>query len=440
MAQIVTATASDIPDSRIRLECSVAADEFERVLKDAAAELGKGLRVPGFRKGKVPAAVVISNLGREAVVDRAIKSGIATWYAEAVAEAQIDPVGEPSIEIGVIPADPGSPLPFTVEVGVRPPAKLGNYKGLKVPREEPDFGDSKIEEEIDRMRDRGASLETIDEPAAAGDTLVIDYSGSIEGEQFEGGTATGQTVELGSGQFIPGFEEGLIGIHPGETRSIDLTFPDDYQADQLAGRAAVFEIKATDIRRKRLPELDDSFAESMGHETVEALREDIRARMAEAEERRVEADFREACVEAAADNAKIELTEELIEGRSAEIWERTLRTLAAQGISREMYLQIAGKSEDELIAEAAEDAEKSLRRESVLEAIVAKEGLEPSEEAMLAALEHSAGHEGVSPAELLERIREDRREPALRRDLATRMAVDLIVDTAKPVKGRTKGS
>ena len=440
VAQIVTATSSDLPESRVSLACEVLAAEFDRAVAEAAKEIGSTLKIPGFRKGKVPAAVVITQVGRESIVDQAIRSSLGTWYAEAVAEAGIDPVGDPNIEIGIIPDTPGNPLPFKVEVGVRPPAKLGKYKGLKVPREEPDTGDARVDAEVERLRGQSARLEPSDEPAKEGDTLVIDYVGSIDGEEFDGGKGADQLIELGSGQFIPGFEDQLMGASTGEERRLELKFPDDYQAEHLAGKDAAFEVKVSEVRAKSLPELNDEFAEQVGYETVEALRTDIRERMTEAEERRIESDFRAACVDAAADEAKVDLTDALIEGRAGELWERTVRTMAAQGISREMYLQISGKTEEEILGEAKEEAAKGLRRESTLEAIVAAEAIVPTEEQMIEALEHSAGHEGITAAALLEQIRSDRREDALKADLAQRLAVDLLVEQAKPTAAPKKNS
>ena len=438
VAQIVTATVSEMPDSKVSLACEVNAEEFDRAVSSAAKELGSTLRVPGFRKGKVPAAVVMTQIGRENVVDRAIRSALGTWYAEAIAETGIDPVGDPRIEIGVIPEESGQPLPFTVEVGVRPPAKLGKYKDLKVPREEPNNGDDRVEEELERMVAQAASLEPTEDPAAEGDSVVVDYVGAVDGVEFDGGKGSDQLIELGAGRLIPGFEEQLIGVVKDEKRTLNLTFPEDYPAENLAGKDATFDVTVQEVRAKSLPELDDQFAEQLGHDSVADLRQDIKDRLTESEERRIDSDFRAACVDAAAENAKVELTDELIEGRARELWERTLRSMEAQGINRETYLQISGKSEEEIIGEAKEEAATGLRREATLEAVVNAEGIDPTEEQMLEALEHSAGHEGVTSAELLERIRNDRREDALKSDLASRLAVDLMVESAKPVAAPRK--
>lgn len=433
----VEATVTELPDCIVKLDCEVSTGAFRHAIEHAASDFGKSIKVPGFRKGKVPAAMVIARVGREAVIDEAIRTHLGAWYAEAIAVSEVEPVGDPKIEIGDIPADDNGTLPFTVEVGVTPTAKLGKYLELEVEKEEIDVSDERVDAEVERMREQVGRLEPSTEPAGEGATLMINYAGSVDGEAFDGGTASGQTVELGAGRFIPGFEEGLTGATAGETRKIDVTFPEDYPAEHLAGKDAVFEIEVTEVRVKRLPDLDDSFAAEVGYDTLDEMRDDIRSRMTEAEERRIGAAFREACIDAVADNADIPLPDAIVAGRASELWERTLRSLAQQGISREAYLGIAGKSEDEILQEAHPDAQRSLKREAVIEAIVEAEGIEPSDEDLEGALEHSAEHEGVTPAELLAILREDGRVKQLVRELSARKAVDLVEERAKPVPAKS---
>ena len=433
----VDATVTELPDCMVKLDCEVSTGAFRHAIEHAAADFGKSIKVPGFRKGKVPVQMVIARVGREAVLDEAIRTHIGAWYAEAIAVAEIEPVGDPKIELGEIPADDNGTLPFTVEVGVTPTAKLGKYLDLEVEKEEISVSDERVDAEVERMREQVGRLEPSTDPAADGATLVINYAGSVDGEAFEGGTASDQTVELGEGRFIPGFEEGLTGATAGETRKIDVTFPEDYPAEHLAGKDAVFEIEVTEVRVKRLPDLDDSFAAEVGYDTLAEMRDDIRSRMTEAEERRIGAAFREACIDAVAANADIPLPEPIVAARASELWERTLRSLAQQGISREAYLGIAGKSEDEIVQEAHPDAKRSLQREAVIEAIVEAEGIEPSDEDLEGALEHSAQHEGVTPAELLAILREDGRIKQLVRELSARKAVDLVEERAKPVPAKS---
>ena len=432
MMDIVSVRTKELPESRVELNCIVLPEALDLAVARAAGEMGKGLRLPGFRKGKVPAAVIISRVGRPSVIDEAIRRELPMWYSEVIAESGVEPVGEPRIEIGELPEQDGESLPFIVEVGVRPTASLGDYKGLKVPREDADVNDEKVNEEVERLREQVARLEPSEEAAKDGDTVVMNYKGSVDGEYFEGGTGTDQVCEIGSGRLIPGFEEGLVGASKGDERKLDLTFPEDYPAEHLAGKAAVFEVEITDVRARNLPDLDDAFAEEVGYDSLEALREDIRERMTEAEDRRIRSDFREACIDAASEKAKIDVPQALIEARAEEIWEQTIRQLTAQGINREAYLQIAQKTEEEILKEAAPDAERSLRREATIAAIVEAEAIVPTDVQLEEALEHSAEHEGITARELLVKLREDRRADQLEKELAARLAVDLVEESAKP--------
>ena len=202
----VTTNVTELPESRVRVSAEVSADEVERRLQQAAKRLGSTMRIPGFRKGKVPPAVVIRRLGREAVLDEAVRSSLGNWYVDAIDEAGISPIGEPDLDMSDLP-DEGKPLAFSIEIGVRPKAKLGEYKGVEVGRREPKVEESAIDEQVEELRNRVATLETVERPAAAGDHIVVDYLGRLDGEPFEGGEGRDQLIELGSGNLIPGFEE-----------------------------------------------------------------------------------------------------------------------------------------------------------------------------------------------------------------------------------------
>ena len=435
MSEAVKTKTTELPDSRVRVEVEVPTEALERELKSAAADLGREMRVPGFRSGKVPPEVVLRQVGREAVLDEAVRRGLPAWYEEALAEARIQTVGEPQVDLSDLP-EKGSPLAFTIEVGVVPPAQIGEYKGVEVGRREPKVDDQEVEAELERMRDSLASLETVDRPAAEGDFVVMDYVGSVDDEPFEGGEGRGQVVELGSGRLIPGFEEQLTGAAAGEERTIELTFPDDYPAEQLAGQDASFGVQVKEVKEKRLPELDDDFAvEAGGFDSLEELRAEIRSRIAEAEERAIEGEFREAAVDAVVAQAKIEVPHELVHSKAHEMWHRTSRRLAAQGINPEQYLAMTGKTEEELVVESESDAETALKREAVLAAIVEAEGIEVSDEEIDQALRASAppdaGEKQLKRA--LKRARAQGADEALREDIAMRKAVDLVVESAKPI-------
>ncbi len=432
MAALKT-SVTELPESRVRVDAEVSAEEVERKLQQAARKLGGQLRIPGFRKGKVPPPVVIRRLGRDAVFDEALRASLSEWYIEAIDGAGIAPIGEPDINFGDdVPAQ-GEPLAFSIEIGVRPTAKLGTYKGLEVGRREPAVDDADVDREVERLRDRLATLDTVERPAEMGDHVVVDYLGKVDGEPFPGGEGRDQLIELGSGRLIEGFEDQLVGASAGDERTINVTFPEDY-VPELSGKDATFDVTVSEVKAKRLPELDDDFAsEASEFDTLAELRQDIADKLRHSDEHAVEREFEQAVLEAAANEAEVELPERLIHARAHEMLEQTFSALARQGINKDTYLQIAGKDEEELAHEAEPDAAAALRREAVLAAVVAAEQIQPSDEDLLEALASAAERDDSDPAELLERLRKAGRLEELRDDVATSRAAELLVKEATPI-------
>jgi len=320
----VKTKVTELPESRVRVEAEVPADEVERRVQQTARVLGRDLKMPGFRKGKVPPPVVIQRVGRTVVLDETVRGTLGRWYLDAIDAAGIHPVGDPQLDLGDLPGE-GEPLTFTIEIGVRPAAKLGTYKGVEVGRREPAADDEAVDAELEALRERSARLEGVERAAENGDFLVLDYAGTIDGEAFGGGEGRDQLVELGAGRLIPGFEEQLVGASAGEERTVDVAFPDDYGAQDLAGKDAQFAVTVKQVQRKELPELDDDFAsDAAGFDTLAELREDIAERLREADEARVEAEFREAVLDAVVAEARVEVPEALVEARARELWERML--------------------------------------------------------------------------------------------------------------------
>ncbi|HLH65936.1 MAG TPA: trigger factor, partial [Solirubrobacteraceae bacterium] len=324
--------------------------------------------------------------------------------------------------------------------------------GLEVGRREPSVDEADVERELERLRERLATLETVQRPAQLGDHVVIDYTGTVEGRPLKGGEARDQVVELGSGRLLDGFEEQLVGASAGERRTVAVTFPPDFPDGELAGRQASFEVTVSEVKAKRLPPLDDEFAaEASEFDTLTELRADIEARLRAADERAIEREFAEAVLDAAVDAADVTLPGRLVHARAHELLEQTFRALERQGIARETYLKVVGKDEEELAREAEADAERELRREAVLAAIVAAEGIEPSDEDLAGALRSGGDGDGSDPAELVARLRETeagasgsgRRAVAARRaartlrslreEVAARKAVELLVSQARPI-------
>jgi trigger factor len=439
MPAAVKTTTTELGDSRVRVDVEVPSDTLERELQSAASAIGRDLRVPGFRKGKVPPQVVIRQVGREAVLDEAVRRALPGWYEAALQETGLATVGDPKVDLSDLP-EKGAPLAFTIEVGVVPEAQLGDYKGIEAGRREPQVSDDEVAAELERLRESLASLETVERAAADGDFVVIDFTGSVDDEPFEGGDARGYLLELGSGRLIPGFEEQLAGAAAGERREVTVTFPDDYPAEHLAGKEAVFAVDVKEVKEKRLPELDDEFAvEAGGYDSLDELREEISGRLREVEERAIESEFREAAIDAVVADARLEVPHELIHEKAHEMWHRTARRLAAQGIEPSRYLELSGKTEEELVTEGEADAELALKREAVLAAIVKREGIDVSHEEVEKALREAVRGQGdrePSEKELkrtLKRARSSGAEEALREDIAMRKAVDLVVEHAKPI-------
>jgi trigger factor len=429
----VKTSVTELPESRVRVDAEVPAEEVERRVQQAARKLGGQMRIPGFRKGKVPPPVVIRRLGREAVFDEALRSSLSEWYIDAIDRAGIAPVGEPDINFSDDAPGQGEPLAFSIEIGVRPQAKLGEYKGLEVGRREPAVEDEAIDAEVERLRDRLATLDTEERPARMGDHVVMDYLGKVNGEPFAGGEGRDQLVELGSGQLIDDFEQQLVGASAGDERTVQVTFPDDYPGE-LGGADASFDVKVSEVKAKRLPELDDDFAsEASEFDSLAELREDIVGRLRHADEHAVEREFEDAVLETATAEAQVELPEKLVHARAHELVDQTLNALTRQGISKDAYLKIAGKDEESLAHDAEPEAAAALRREAVLAAIVAAEEIQPTDEELVEALRPAAERDGSDPAELVDRLRDAGRLDQVREDVANRQAMELLVREAKPI-------
>jgi trigger factor len=420
----ISTTVTDLPASRVRVVAQVAPEEVARTIDQAARQLGLNMRIPGFRKGKAPPPLIVQRVGRSAVVDRAVQDGLKRWYGAALDDAGIAPVGQPELDVGDPPAD-GQPMTFSIEIGVRPVATLGRYKGLEVGRREPEIDEQVVDAELQALRQRLAQAKAVQRPARNGDLVLIDFDGLIGDEPFDGGRGRDQMVELGSGMLVAGFETQLEGATAGEERVVTIDFPNvdspqDHRAEEVAGDRASFIVDVKQVLAKELPELDDALArETAGCDTLEQLRADVAARLRADDERRVAAEFREAVLDAAAAEASVELPAALVAARAGELWEHRLRLLGEEGITKEVHLQIAGATEEELRAQLEPEAEQQLRREAVLAAVAVAEGIEVTEQELRAARRDSA-----------ERSTSQRRPGTLREELAGRRASDLLATQA----------
>ena len=433
MATAVNTTVTELPESRVSVDVEIAADEIQRTLENQARKLGQEMKVPGFRTGKIPPAVVIQRIGRDSILDEAVRGRLTDWYLKAVQESGIAPVGDPDVDLGELPEE-GKPLTFSFEVGVRPTAKLGAYRGVEVGRREPAADPEAIDEQIEEMRERFARLEVVERPAENGDFVTIDFVGTIDGEPFSGGEGRDQLIDLGAGQLIPGFEDGIIGAKAGEERVVDATFPDDYAAKHVAGTPAQFTITVKEVKHKDLPALDDDFAsDAAGSDTLEELRESIAGELLEHDKKQVEIEFRAGALDAVVAEAEVDVPPALVTARAHELLDRMIHALSHQGINKAHYLQISGKTEAELIDESKPDAEQALPLDAVLAPIIEAEKIEPSEQELLDALEGAAEREQMSRLKLLDRLRSAGRVDALSKEVAAEQAIEIVITEAKPV-------
>jgi len=429
----VKTKVTELPDSRVRLDAEVPSEEVESSLERTAQEIGRDMRIPGFRKGKVPAQMVIRRIGREAVLEQAVRESLPQWYEQAILQADVSTVGDPKLDLSDLPPA-GEPLSFSIEVSVTPKAALGTYKGLEVGRRDPQVPPEVVDQELERLREAVARVDSVERPLAEGDLAVVDFVGSVDDTPFAGGEARDYMLEIGGGRLIEGFEEQLVGASAGERRTVEVDFPDEYHSDELAGKHATFEVEVKDVKEKQLPDLDDDFAsEASEFDTLEELRADIEDKLKSAQEGTIEEEFRQAVVDAAAAEATIDLTDELVAARAEEMWSRTEHALSHQGIDAETYLKASGRTREELIEEAKADADKQLRRESVLEAVADAESIEVSDDELLDALRRSAEREGTKPEKLLERLRKSGRDASIRHDLRLRKAADVLAENATSI-------
>jgi trigger factor len=432
-------TVTELEDSRARVEVEVPADEVSVQVQRAARALAREMRMPGFRKGKAPPSLAIQRLGYDTVFQEAIQEALPEWYQRAVYSSGVVPIGSPEVEITKAPTAEGESVEFKFEVGVRPVAELGEYKGLEVEKAGSEVPDEVIDREIDRMLDANSSLEVVDRAAEEGDLVLVDFVGSLDGVEFEGGSANDHTIEIGSGQLIDDFEEQIIGAKAGDEVAVNVNFPEDYGAAELAGQNADFAVTVKEVRVKQMPEADDDFAsEASEFDTLEELRADIATKLGESVDQRIEQEFRMAAVDAAVKNAKVGIPEDILRARGEERWDRVERQMAAQGMNPDTYLQMQGKTREEIIDESLDDADQEIRREAVLVAVADAEGVEVTDEEMAEELEHAASHERTTGAKLLERLKRDGRHEMVAADIKVRKAMDVIAESAKSVEMSAK--
>ena len=425
----MTVSFEKTSDTKGTLSFSIDQETIKTGLDKAFNKVKANISVPGFRKGKISRQMFNKMYGEEALFEEALNAVLPTAYDAAVKEAGIEPVAQPKIDVAKM--EKGSDWELTAEVVVKPTVSLGDYKDLTVEVEATkEVSDEEVETRLTNSQNNLAELVVKETAAENGDTVVIDFVGSVDGVEFEGGKGSNHSLELGSGQFIPGFEEQLVGTKAGETVEVKVTFPENYQAEDLAGKEALFVTTVNEVKAKDLPELDDELAKDIDEEveTLDELKAKFRKELEESKAEAYNDAVETAAIEAAVANAEIkEIPEEMIHEEVHRAMNEFLGGMQQQGISPEMYFQITGTSEDDLHKQYEADADKRVRTNLVIEAIAAAENFTTSDEEVKAEIEDLAGQYNM-PVEQVEKLLP---VDMLKHDIAMKKAVEVIATTAK---------
>ncbi|EAE3244038.1 trigger factor [Listeria monocytogenes] len=411
-----------------KLTFEIEQEKVKEGLDRAFVKVRKTLNVPGFRKGKVPRQIFNQRFGEEALFQDALDILLPEVYSAAIDEAGIDPVDTPQVNIESM--EKGETWVLTAEVTVKPEVKLGDYKGLEVEKRETELTTEELEVELKQLQERQAELVVKeDAPAENGDTVILDFEGFKDGVAFEGGQAENHSLELGSGQFIPGFEEKLVGLKAGDEADIELTFPEEYHAEDLAGQPVVFKVKLHEIKTKEVPALDDELAKDIDEEveTLDELKEKISKRLQEAKEESVAQAKQEEVIAKAVENAEVDIPHAMVHHEADHLMNHFAQDLQAQGLTPELYYQFTGQTEEAMHAQMEKDAEKRVKMNLVLEAIAEAENIEPTEEAIdeeISTLAEKYGMEKDAVRAALGDMSE------LKSDLKIRKAIDVLLDSA----------
>ena len=411
------------------LTVEVSAEEVTKGLDAAFQKVVKTVSVPGFRKGKMPRGMFEKRFGVEALYQDALDFILPEAYGKAIDETGIEPVDRPEIDIEQM--EKGKELIFKATVTVKPEVKLGEYKGLEVEELDANVTDEDVANELKTLQERQAELVVKEEGTAEnGDTVVIDFEGFVNGEAFEGGKAENHSLELGTGSFIPGFEEQLVGVKAGESKDVEVTFPEEYHAAELAGKPAVFKVTVHEIKGKELPALDDEFAKDVDDEveTLDALKEKINTRLVDSKKHEAEHHLRDTVVEKAAENAEVEIPEVMVTNEVNRMLQEFEQRLQMQGMNLELYFQFSGQDENALREQMKEEAQSRVKVNLTLEAIAKAENLEVTDEDVEAELEKMAGMYNMTVDMIKQALGGSE---GIKTDLKLKKAVDFLVENKK---------
>ena len=419
----------NLEKSMAKLTIEVAADEFEAALNKAYQKSKNKINLPGFRKGKAPRAMIEKMYGAGIFVEDAANIIIPDAYESAAKESELEIVAQP--EIAVEQAEKGKPFIFTATVAIKPDVTLGDYKGIEVEKKEAEVSEDEISAEIDRVRESNARMITIDDRATQdGDTVVIDFDGYVDGEQFEGGKAEDYTLVLGSHSFIDNFEDQLVGKNIGDDVEVNVTFPEQYQAEELQGKPALFKVKIKEIKVKELPELDDDFAQDVSEcDTLDAYKEEVKSKLVKIKEDDIKREKEDAVIEKIIENATMEIPEQMVDAQTRQMTQEFAQRLQSQGLSLEQYMQFTGLTPQKMQEELKPQALKRIQSRLVLEAVVEAEKIEATQEDIEKEIENMAKMYQMEADKLKELVgEEEKKQIAL--DMAVQKAVEFVVDAA----------
>ena len=413
-----------------KLTITVSAEEVEKALQAAYLKQRSKISLPGFRKGKVPRQMIEIMYGPEVFYDEAANHMISEAYGKAYDECELEIASQPTID--VVQLEKGKDFIFTAEVAVKPEVKLGEYKGLKVDKVSTRVMQKEVDEEIEKERERNArTVEVTDRAVQDKDIVTLDFEGFVDGVAFEGGKGENYPLTIGSGAFIPGFEEQLIGAEIDKETEVKVTFPEEYQAKELAGKEAVFKCTVHEIKAKELPELDDEFASEVSEEaeTLEDYKAEVKAKIKERKENEGKEKKENQAVEQAVANAEIDLPAPMVDLQAKQMADDFARRIMQQGMSVEQYFQFTGLNEEKMMEELKPQAEKRIRTRLVLEAIVAAENIEVSDERLDEELQKMADSYQMEVEKLKEFMGENEKKQ-MKEDIAVQDAVTLITEAA----------
>lgn len=404
-----------------------------KALDQAFKKVVQKVNVPGFRKGKIPRPVFEKRFGVEALYQDALDILLPEAYEAGVEETGITPVDRPEIDIEQL--EKGKSLIFKATVTVKPEVKLGDYKGLEVEVDEEKFTvkPEDVDAELEKMQKQQGQLEAVEDGSVEnGDRVIIDFEGFVDGETFEGGKAEQYTLEVGSGSFIPGFEDQLVGMKPGEEKEVEVTFPEEYHVDDLKGKPATFKVKLHEIKRLSLPELDDELAQDVSEfDTLDELKADIEKNLKEKAEKEKENHIRNELVEKAAQNADVEIPEVMIEQETENMLRQFEQRLMYQGLNLETYAQFTGQDRDALKAQFKEDAEKRVLGNLTLEAIAIEENIGVNDEEVEEEIKQMAEEMGRETEEVRRILESQNALDSVKEQLRAKKTIDLLVSNSK---------